>query len=146
MNTAPTPHQVALRLTAAGRDPHLIATYLQLEAEAAKPPQYPDGLYQFTPKKQPSSMAIFKRRYAQEWRNADGERGYAPDLDVFDVTLLRVLGDDEIAVKRVRGFDDVDIVRSYAEHIAECSPNGHYSAVKLISHYADGLDAESGDR
>lgn len=120
------------------------ADQLDDEADELDPPkpEFPDGTVAWVDVK-PNWHQVMIRANGK-WRS-DPDAGGVYDDQVTKVEPLRVLANDEIAIKRIDRLDDdgAEDNRNYARHLKGC---GHTVAADLVSAYADACDAEAGDR
>lgn len=113
---------------------------------AALLPKYPVGLYRVTSWRGAGQLAFRTETDAAElWCVLDGKdtRGLM-DSEVVKVEPLRVLADDEVAVKRVtfaaRPGTTIQSLRTLAGAArGEC----RHTAAAIVDAYADALDAET---
>lgn len=115
------------------------------EYVAANPaPEWPEGTIAWV-RSQWSECEWLMQRRGNRWFDGDddgltnepGGRPYSIDDDVVvSVCPLRILGDDEVAVKRVFS-NSSEYWRAYAETTMSSTP----AAAKLMRAYADALEA-----
>ena len=106
---------------------------------AALPPEYPEGTIAWVTL--PFGDRCVAVRFDGKWRTGTGQPFYTT---VTNVEPLRVLADDEIAVKRVKyltGHVSEPAAATFREY-AEGKGSG-YVYGQLAANYADALDAEA---
>ena len=113
---------------------------IRAKFEAALPPEYPEGTVAWVTtsherRDTPDRTILCAFRDGQ-WRIGDTK--VVPVGDVHKVEPLRVLANDEIAVKR-RGWTASEVNIRYLRESAHALPN---SSAQVLDDFADALDAE----
>ena len=111
---------------------------------AALPPEYPEGQMAWVTDfcKKPGRTLSIRRGgvWASQVRESDGKvERWLNDHEVTKVEPLRVLADDEIAVKRPHFIPDA--LRGAIERLEDCS--GFVSVPNWLHDVADALDAKA---
>ena len=108
---------------------------------AALPPEYPEGTVAWVT--EIHSSAPEERRYLAVHIDGHWYDGTSQTTiyDASQVEPLRVLADDEIAVRR-DALKSPAAVRMLVRHLADC-PRYHRIAQDILNAYADALEAEA---
>lgn len=116
---------------------YLAVTQSQCAVELDPPkPEYPDGLYEFT--SAINGFKMYHRREGGKWLDIYGEETFIGDaLPRWAPRRLRVLADDEIAVKR-------DDSRPLLGGERTLRDTGYGASANWLANVIDALDAEDG--
>ena len=117
--------------------PDRVVTPIRDKVYAALLPEYPEGTVAFITVGDRGAQWIAVRRDGT-WRSRMSGDVTWDDREVTKVEPLRVLADDEIAVKR-RGWTASEVNIRYLRESAHALPN---SSAQVLDDFADALDAE----